>query len=385
MELPHRSDNSITLPSVVRKFGNGRLPSSLLQPCGLRNFVMVEPAAGAMRAMVAAAAGDGVTISATGTWRSFDQQRQLFESRYVTRNTGGRTKVWNGTTYWQLPNTAMAATPGTSNHGFGVAADLSNSPTAPIAGATLSWMAEHGPSFGFWNTVRSEAWHWSYCLGDEVPDGVPTPAHTAFVDDDVDWSAAAASGELDAVVPESEILPGDRGEATAAVQWRLRKAGHDVVVDGDFGPQTEAAVRAFQQAHGLTIDGRVGPSTWSALRAQAEPEGADPTPARAAREGTYVVRPGDGFLRIAQRTLWSSDLDAATAIAEANGLTLSSTIVPGLVLEIPACHSTVVVPGDDWSTVARRLDLDTEELRSANAWAGDALVVGTVVYGGRAR
>ena len=103
----------------------------------------------------------------------------------------------------------------------------------------------------------------------------------------------------------------------------------------------------------------------------------------AARVGRYVVQPGDGFLRIAKRTLWSSEIDAATAIAEANGLTLSSTILPGQLLEIPACRSTIVVAGDDWPAVARRLGVGVDELEAAHAWAGNTLVVGSVVYGGR--
>jgi peptidoglycan hydrolase-like protein with peptidoglycan-binding domain len=38
-----------------------------------------------------------------------------------------------------------------------------------------------------------------------------------------------------------------------------------VVVDGDFGDQTDAAVRAFQQKKGLAQDRKVGPQTWAAL------------------------------------------------------------------------------------------------------------------------
>ena len=43
------------------------------------------------------------------------------------------------------------------------------------------------------------------------------------------------------------------------------RAGTAVAVDGVFGPETEAAVRAFQTGKGLSADGIVGPQTWPAL------------------------------------------------------------------------------------------------------------------------
>ena len=52
-----------------------------------------------------------------------------------------------------------------------------------------------------------------------------------------------------------------------SLQLLLRQHGHAVDVDGDFGPQTEGAVRAYQQRHGLVVDGIVGPQTWQALLA----------------------------------------------------------------------------------------------------------------------
>ena len=45
---------------------------------------------------------------------------------------------------------------------------------------------------------------------------------------------------------------------------------HPIAVDGEFGPQTEQAVRTFQGADAgdLEVDGIVGPKTWTKLLTQ---------------------------------------------------------------------------------------------------------------------
>ncbi len=57
----------------------------------------------------------------------------------------------------------------------------------------------------------------------------------------------------------------DKAHPVPSLQYLLRERGQTVTVDGDFGPRTEAAVRAFQEERGLGVDGIVGPRTWSAL------------------------------------------------------------------------------------------------------------------------
>jgi peptidoglycan hydrolase-like protein with peptidoglycan-binding domain len=63
---------------------------------------------------------------------------------------------------------------------------------------------------------------------------------------------------------------GDQQHPVQTLQYLLRARGHSIAVDGIFGPQTDAAVRGFQQAlHQdiplVTVDGIVGPVTWQAL------------------------------------------------------------------------------------------------------------------------
>jgi peptidoglycan hydrolase-like protein with peptidoglycan-binding domain len=68
------------------------------------------------------------------------------------------------------------------------------------------------------------------------------------------------------------IKIGDTGDDVKRLQRvfaRAKVLGPDSV-DGVFGPQTEQAVKDFQQSEGLVADGTVGPSTWSRLHAYRE-------------------------------------------------------------------------------------------------------------------
>lgn len=64
---------------------------------------------------------------------------------------------------------------------------------------------------------------------------------------------------------------GAQGPAVSALQTELNETGAHLAVDGDFGPDTQAAVEQFQREHGLAVDGIVGPETTAALAAATKP------------------------------------------------------------------------------------------------------------------
>lgn len=73
----------------------------------------------------------------------------------------------------------------------------------------------------------------------------------------------AALAEAVAVAP---LYNGSRGPAVVALQWALARLGHfGSLVDGDFGPRTDAALRAFCAAAGLAPSGTVDAATLAAL------------------------------------------------------------------------------------------------------------------------
>jgi len=116
---------------------------------------------------------------------------------------------------------------------------------------------------------------------------------------------------------------GSKGPDVLALQQRLKDLGFDPNgVDGNFGPGTETAVRAFQQAKGLGVDGKVGPNTSAALQAGSAGGGGEASGGTAAEASTGSANAG-----------------SSGAVANAGGLNLAglSGKLPDFVIaQIPA-------------------------------------------------
>jgi cell wall-associated NlpC family hydrolase len=143
--------NTVYPPSYdgARQWGgypNGLIPPSAMCPLGVAGHVLRCDAAAAYRAMSAAfAAAFGSPICITDSYRTYSSQVRL---------------------YGQKPT--LAAVPGTSNHGWGLAVDLCGG-IEHYGTAPYTWMKANAGRFGFlhpdWaepGNGREEPWHWEF-------------------------------------------------------------------------------------------------------------------------------------------------------------------------------------------------------------------------------
>jgi Putative peptidoglycan binding domain len=91
----------------------------------------------------------------------------------------------------------------------------------------------------------------SYVLDDSWPDIPPAPPAP-------NWTE-----KMIQVLPN--VRPGDIGVYVKRVQGLCTADGRVLVIDGIYGPNTQAAVKNIQSAAGIRIDGIVGPQTWPVL------------------------------------------------------------------------------------------------------------------------
>ena len=114
--------------------------------------------------------------------------------------------------------------------------------------------------------------HISAALATAVVAGPTAPFAAAQVSGSASAAIAAESPANRAIEIREGGLPlqvGSQGDLVAHVQKALK-----VSADGVFGPQTDAAVRAYQASAGLEVDGIVGLATWGALFERGSASGA---------------------------------------------------------------------------------------------------------------
>ena len=130
--------NSKGIPTDLAAYGNGKIPPTALQEVGGTGHKLWAPAAEQLTKLIADAKKDGVTIGITDSYRSYDEQVSLAKRKGLYSQGG------------------LAAKPGTSEHGWGMATDLD------LNAKALSWMRANADKYGFDENVPRETWHWAY-------------------------------------------------------------------------------------------------------------------------------------------------------------------------------------------------------------------------------
>jgi LAS superfamily LD-carboxypeptidase LdcB len=154
------------LDATLRLYGNGKLPRTLLKKIHAGGE-LYGPAAWWANVMFEAAKNDGIKLrSVSAGYRSYERQKELFLERYSKLPTLRRpkvTRVWEGRTWWLKKGKSPSASPGKSDHGWGLAQDFDVRDRA-----VYRWLCANGPKYGFYMESPStspnfEAWHWAYC------------------------------------------------------------------------------------------------------------------------------------------------------------------------------------------------------------------------------
>ena len=156
-------------------------------------------------------AATGVDLTNVGHYRSFDSQVALLQQRYVRAGAGTR---FHDGSWWRRVSGAPVATPGRSDHGWGLAIDAAvwdheAGRAVPVyRSAAWGWIRENLLHYGLcwaWDDEHEEPWHWhlyeigtpavlAHEAGQTAPPPAPEPA------------PAPAPAEAPAVAPAEPVF-----------------------------------------------------------------------------------------------------------------------------------------------------------------------------------
>ena len=115
-----------------------RLLLAELKQVGATGHRLWEPAAEQLTRLIQDAGRAGVDIGITDSYRSYEAQVDVARRKGLYSQGG------------------LAAVPGTSDHGWGMAVDLD------LDAQAQAWMRKHGPAYGFHEDTPREPWHWGF-------------------------------------------------------------------------------------------------------------------------------------------------------------------------------------------------------------------------------
>lgn len=104
---------------------------------------LLPPAAAAWEEMRAAAAIDGVDLKAIDTYRSYEVQQGAYHA------------------HLRGEKAANVLPPGESEHGNGLAVDVTNGSLIGVGDREYTWLRTNAAQYG-WYPISNESWHWEF-------------------------------------------------------------------------------------------------------------------------------------------------------------------------------------------------------------------------------
>src|SRR4029079_4327221 len=130
--------------------------------------------------------------------------------------------------------------------------------------------------------------------------------------------------------PWPVVQNGNQGHPIRTLQFLLRARGHNLAVDGIFGPITQAGVKAFQTSKGIIANGIVSPQTWSALIIQVK-KGSNGDAVRGVQE-EFQFRAGEPGKGLKVDGMFGPETDSTVrGFQHALSLDIPAVIVDGIV------------------------------------------------------
>lgn len=126
------------LPAGLAVHENGKIPAEALSSVGGTGHRLWQPAAQQLEKLLGDAAARGVDIGITDSYRTYESQVDLVRRKGLYSQGG------------------LAARPGTSDHGWGLAVDLD------LDAKAQAWMRANAGRYGFVESTPREPWHWSF-------------------------------------------------------------------------------------------------------------------------------------------------------------------------------------------------------------------------------
>jgi len=181
--VPWNYIEKVVFPRSLKNKTAGKIPEYLLKPIRpkFQNGSQAKLhflAANAWHALRDAAAADGIKLKPTSAgdgYRSLDSQLRAFKVRFVDNKDDPNvaipyvTRTFEGKVWYLKKGFAPLASPGTSNHNWGLAVDIFSASQPD----RLNWLIKNVKKFGFsWELVPEEPWHIRYWAGDNIPEAV---------------------------------------------------------------------------------------------------------------------------------------------------------------------------------------------------------------------